>query len=178
MQTAHELFLHELSDMLDGERKILEALQQQAEESDRSDLQKAFQQHFKQTEKQIERLLQCFEVLEEAEQPAECAGIKGLIEEKKSFEEEDPSEELIDMFNIGAACKVEHYEIAAYTALIDMCQKMRFTKAKQLLQQNLREEQQMLKRCEGFQKKFKPSKLAEEFEEEEERPRTHHKRAA
>jgi len=65
MQTAHELFLHELSDMLDAERNILEALEEQVNESSRPDLQKAFESHRQQTEKQVQRLEQVFESLEE-----------------------------------------------------------------------------------------------------------------
>jgi ferritin-like metal-binding protein YciE len=167
MQTAHELFLHELSDMLDAERNILEALEQQAEESSRPELQKAFESHRQQTEKQVERLEQAFESLEEEPEETECKGIKGLIAEHDSFKEEDPSEDLMDIFNAGAACKVEHYEIAAYTSLINLAQQMGHTKAVKLLNQNLKEEVQTLKKMEGFQKKLKPERLMEEEEGEE-----------
>ncbi len=167
MQTAHELFLHELSDMLDAERNILEALEEQANESSRPELQKAFESHRQQTEKQVQRLEQVFESLEEEPEETECKGIQGLIAEHDSFKEEDPSEDLVDIFNAGAACKVEHYEIAAYTALINMAQQMGHTKAVKLLNQNLKEEQQTLKKMEGFIKKLKPERLMDEEEEEE-----------
>ena len=81
MQTAHELFLHELSDMLGAERKILEALDQQSEESSRPELKKAFDSHRQLTEKQIQRLEQTFESLEEEAGQAECKGIEGLVAE-------------------------------------------------------------------------------------------------
>jgi ferritin-like metal-binding protein YciE len=168
MQTAHELFLHELSDMLDAERNILEALEQQANESTRPELQKGFESHRQQTEKQIQRLEQAFESLEEEPEETECKGIKGLIAEHDEFKEEDPSEDLMDIFNAGAACKVEHYEIAAYTGLINLAQQMGHTKAVKLLNQNLKEEQQMLKRVEGLQKKLKPERLMDEEEQGEE----------
>jgi ferritin-like metal-binding protein YciE len=168
MQTAHELFLHELSDMLDAERNILEALNQQAEESSRPDLQKAFETHRQQTEKQVERLEQAFESLEEEPEETECKGIMGLIAEHDSFKEEDPSEDLMDIFNAAAACKVEHYEIAAYTSLINLAQQMSHNKALKLLNQNLKEELQTLKKMESFQKKLKPERLMEEEEEEDE----------
>ncbi len=164
METAHELFLHELSDILDAERKILEALQEQSEESTRPDLQKAFDQHRQQTEKQIQRLEQAFESLEEEPEEAECKGIEGLVAEHDEFKEEDPSEDLMDIFNAGAACKVEHYEIAAYTSLINMAQQMGHKKAVKLLNQNLKEEQQTLKKMEGFIQKLKPERLMEEKE--------------
>ncbi len=168
MQTAHEMFLHELSDMLDAEQKLVEALGKQSEECSRPDLQKAFDAHRQQTEKQVQRLEQVFESLEEEAEDAECKGIKGIIEEHDEFmEEEDPSEDLVDIFNVGAACKVEHYEIANYNSLINLAQQMGHSKAVKLLNQNLKEEQQTLKKMEGFVKKLKPQRLMDEEEGEE-----------
>src|SRR5512132_3237892 len=120
MQTAHELFVHEMGDMLDAEKKLVEALGKQAEESSRPDLQKAFQSHQAQTEKQVQRLEQAFESIGEQAEETECAGIKGLIEEHDNFKDEDPSPDILDIFNVGAAEKVESYEICAYEGLIRM----------------------------------------------------------
>lgn len=168
MQTAHELFHHDLSDMLDAEEKLVEALGKQAEESSRPDLQKAFESHRQQTEKQVQRLEQVFESLDEEADDAECRGIRGIIEEHDEFMEgEEPSEDLVDIFNAGAACKVESYEIAAYNGLINLAQQMGHTKAVKLLNQNLKEEQQTLKKMEGLVKKLKPERLMEEEEGEE-----------
>src|SRR4051794_13947630 len=106
MQTAQELFVHGLTDMLDAEQKLVEALGKQAEESSRPDLQKAFQSHQQQTQKQVERLQQCFDLLDEEAQESECKGIAGIIEEHDTFtEQEDPSEDLLDIFNAAAATK-------------------------------------------------------------------------
>lgn len=170
METAREFFVHELGDMLDAERKILQILEQQQEEVQNPQMLKAIEQHHGQTEKQIERLEQVFEEIEASVEGTECKGIEGLKQEKESFMEEDPSEELLEAFNIGATIKTEHYEIAAYTSLIDLAEKMGETKAVRLLNQSLREEQQMLKKAEGISKKFKPSNMGmdEEVEEEEE----------
>lgn len=168
MQTAHELFIHELTDILDAEQKLVEALGKQAEESSRPDLQKAFQSHQQQTQKQVERLQQCFEILEEEAEETECKGIGGLIAEHDSFmEEEEPSEDLIDIFNAAAATKVESYEICAYESLINLAEQMDHTKVVRLLNQNLKEEQQTLKKMQGLLKKLKPENLGMEDEEEE-----------
>lgn len=168
METAHELFIHELGDMLDAEQKLVEALGKQAEESSRPELQKAFQSHQAQTQKQVERLQQCFELLGEEPEETECKGIKGLIEEHDTFtQEEDPAEDLLDIFNVGAASKVESYEICAYESLINLAQQMEHTKVERLLNQNLKEEQQTLKKMQGFAKKLKPENLGMEGEEEE-----------
>jgi ferritin-like metal-binding protein YciE len=95
--------------------------------------------------------------------------------------EEEPSEDLVDIFNAGAACKVEHYEIAAYTGLINLAQQMGHAKAVKLLNQNLKEEQQTLKKMEGFIKKLKPERLMEEeegAEQEQESQRARRSRSA
>lgn len=170
METAREFFVHELGDMLDAERKILQILEQQQEEVQNQQMLRAIEQHHGQTEKQIERLEQVFEEIEASEEGAECKGIEGLKQEKEAFMEEEPSEDLLEAFNIGATIKVEHYEIAAYTSLIDLAEKMGEKKAVRLLNQNLREEQQMLKKAEGISKKFKPTNMGmeEEVDEEEE----------
>ena len=138
MQTAHELFLHELGDMLDAEKKLVEALGEQAEESSRPEVKKAFEMHQKQTEGQVERLQQVFEELGESPDESECKGIKGLKEEHDAFKEEDPSEDLLDIFNVGAAKKVEKYEITAYESLIELAGQMGHNKASKLLNQNSR----------------------------------------
>ena len=60
METGHELFVHGLNDMMDAEQQLVEALEENANDSSRTDLKKAFQQHRKETEGQIKRLEQCF----------------------------------------------------------------------------------------------------------------------
>jgi ferritin-like metal-binding protein YciE len=156
MQTAHELFLHEMSDMLDAERRLVEALDAQAEESSNPQVKKAFAKHQRQTERHERRLQQAFESLGEEPEDSECAGMKGLEEEHDNFIEQDPSEDILDIFNVGAAKKVECYEITAYESLIQLAQGMGHKKAVQLLRQNLLEEQQMLKKIEQFGKKLRP----------------------
>jgi ferritin-like metal-binding protein YciE len=168
MQTAHELFIHELQDMLDAEQQLVEALGAQAEESSRPELQKAFQSHQAQTEKQVDRLRQVFESIDEEPEEVECKGIRGIIEEHNHFkEEEDPAEDIMDIFNVGAAEKVESYEICAYESLIRLADQMGHTKASKLLNQNLKEEQATLKKMQGFSKKLKPENMGMDEEEEE-----------
>jgi ferritin-like metal-binding protein YciE len=170
MQTAHELFLHGLSDMLDAERKLVAALGEQAEEASNPQLQKAFAAHQAQTEKQVQRLEQIFEQLEEEPQETECKGLNGLLDELEAFKQEDPSEDILDVFSIGAAQKVESYEINAYESLIRLATYMEHTKAVRLLQQNLKEEQAAWKKLDGLAKKIKPERTGheEEVEGEEE----------
>lgn len=166
MQSAKELFTHELGDMIDAENKILNIIDETLEQTQNPQMQKALEQHRTQTENQIQRLQQCFEALGEEAEETECKGILGLKQEKEEFMEEEPSEEVLEAFNIGAAIKVEHYEIAAYTSLMGIAQKLGLNKAAKLLGQNLKEEQQMLKKCEAVDKKFKPQATGITEEEE------------
>jgi ferritin-like metal-binding protein YciE len=167
MQTGHELFVHGLNDMMDCERQLVDALEELASDSSNPQLKKAFEQHRDETEGQIERLEQCFELLGEEQEETECHGIRGIVAEKKAFSEEDPSEDLIDVFDVGAAIKSETYEICEYKSLIDMAREMKHNKVAQLLNQNLREEQATLKKMESFHKKIKPEQMMSEEEEEQ-----------
>src|SRR3954449_6880444 len=162
MQTGHELFVHGLNDMMDAEQQLVEALEENSNDSSRADVKKAFEQHRKETEGQIERLQQCFELLGEEAEDTECHGIRGLIAEKKAFSEEDPSDDLIDVFNVGAAIKAESYEICEYESLVEMAREMKHTKVAQLLSQNLKEEKATLKKMEGFSDRVKPNEMMPE----------------
>jgi ferritin-like metal-binding protein YciE len=165
METARELFLHDLGDMLDAENQLVEALGKQAEESSRPELKKAFESHRAQTETHVERLQQAFEELDEQAEESECHGIRGLIAEHEAFKEEDPAEDLLDIFNTGAAVKVERYEISSYEGLIRLANELGEKKIAQLLNKTLREEQQTAKKMEAFSKKLKPEQSGVEEEE-------------
>jgi ferritin-like metal-binding protein YciE len=169
MQTAHELFIHELTDMLSAERQLVEALAEQAQNASNNQLKKAFESHRAQTEKQVERLEKCFEELGEQPEETECKGMKGLIDEYKTFaQEEDPSEDILDVFAIDAALKVEGYEITAYESMIEMADEMEHTKLSKLLQQNLKEEEATREKLEKLSEKIHPEQMGMEEEGEEE----------
>jgi ferritin-like metal-binding protein YciE len=167
MQTGHELFIHELADILDGERQLVEALQELASDSSNPQLKEAFDKHREETEGQVERLEECFSLLGEQPKEIQCAGIRGLVEEKKNFMEEDPSKDILDVFDVGAGIKTESYEICAYEFLMSMAREMKHTKVAQLLNQNLKQEQAALKKLETFSRKLKPEQMMTEEQEEE-----------
>jgi ferritin-like metal-binding protein YciE len=162
VETGHELFVHGLNDMLDAEQQLVQALEQLARDSSRNDLQKAFQRHREETKRQIERLQQCFSLLSESPEQTECHGIRGLVAEKKAFGKENPSADLIDVFNVGAAAKAESYEICEYESLIDMAREMKHRKVAQLLGQTLKEEKATLKKMEAFSERVKPKQMMNE----------------
>jgi ferritin-like metal-binding protein YciE len=156
MQTARELLLQELREMLDAEHRILEILSEQREESSNSTLQNSFQSHHKQTESQIERLEQCFELVGVEAEQTECAGIKGLREERETMIAEDPSTDILDVFNIASAIKVERYEISSYESLIRLAEQVMQSNIVRLLKRSLTEEEQMLTKMTTLAAKVRP----------------------
>jgi ferritin-like metal-binding protein YciE len=166
MQTGHEFFVHGLNDMMDAEKQLVTMLEQNADDSSREDLKKAFSQHREQTEEHVQRLEQCFELLGEEPEEEECHGIRGLAAEKEAFKEEDPTEDLIDLFNVGAGVKAENYEISEYESLVQMAREMKHSKVAQLLSQNLKDEKAALTKMKGFSKKVKPNQMMSDEERE------------
>lgn len=164
MQTIEELFEHELKDIYSAEHTLLDALEQMASESSDRDIKKGFTQHRKETQAQIKRLERIYKSLGQKPEAGSCPGIEGLVKEKKVFMRERPSEELLEFFNIGAAQKVERYEITAYENLIDMADKLGMSDAVELLEQNLHEEEMTLNKLKAIASEFD---VAADVEEEE-----------
>ena len=169
MQTIEELFEHELKDIYAAEQSLLEALEQMASESSDREIKKGFTQHRKETQAQIKRLDKVYKTLGQKPESGTCPGMEGLIKEKKLFMREKPSDELLEFYNIGAAQKVERYEITAYESLIDMAEKLGMSDVVELLEQNLQEEEMTLNRLKAIASEFDVAEEADEEEEEEER---------
>lgn len=164
--TGHGLFVHGLTEMMDVEQRLVEALRELENDSTDTQLKEAFASHCKETEEHVKRLEKCFDLLSEALVPTECKGIRGIIEEKKDFMEEAPSPDILDAFHIGAASKAETYEICEYESLIQMSQEMGHTKVSKLLRTNLKDERAALKKLKSFSKKVKPNNMMDEGQEE------------
>jgi len=144
MDNLRQLFEHELKDIYYAEHALVKALDQMQGESTSADVRQAFASHKMQTEGHVQRLDQVFGELGEKAEAQMCAGIEGLIKEKKDFSKEKPTKEVLDLFNLGAGAKAERYEISAYEGLIGMAGKLGPRKSSDLLQQNLQEEQHAL----------------------------------
>jgi ferritin-like metal-binding protein YciE len=169
MQTIQELFEHELKDMYSAEHSLLEALEQMANETSDREIKKAYTQHRRETQGQIKRLDKVFKMLGQKASAETCAGIEGLLKEKKLFMREKPSSELLEFFNIGAAQKTERYEITAYESLIDMAEKLDMGEAVELLEQNLQEEEGALNKLKMIASEFDVTDANDELEPEETR---------
>lgn len=113
MANLEEAFVEELKDLLHAERQITKALPRMAKKAENPQLRKAFEEHLKQTEEQISRLEQVFELLGKPARAKKCDGMEGIISEGKEVMQE-AEEDVVDAVLIAAAQKVEHYEIASY----------------------------------------------------------------
>ena len=162
MQTIEELFEHELQDIYSAEQSLLDALEQMAQESSDREIKRGFTQHRKETQGQIKRLEKIYKALGRKPESGSCPGMEGLIKEKKLFMREKPSSELLEFYNIGAAQKVERYEITAYESLIDMAEKLGMADVVELLEQNLQEEEMALNKLKAIASEFEVAEDAEE----------------
>jgi ferritin-like metal-binding protein YciE len=135
-----ELLIDELRDLYNAENQLVKALPKMAKAASAPELKRAFEKHLEETRRQVERLDEIGQVLEVKMTGKKCKGMEGLIEEGKEIMEEDLDENAIDAGIIGAAQKVEHYEIAGYGTARAHATLLGFNKVARLLQQTLNEE--------------------------------------
>jgi ferritin-like metal-binding protein YciE len=150
MTTPRDLFIHELSDALSAEQIILKMLPELAKESQHPEIAQAYQMHEQQTQHHVENVERVFQLLGATPEATTCFAVKGIKEEHKALHKEQPSPEILEMANLGGADKTEHYEITMYTSLVQMANDLGESQAAQLLQENLRQEQAMAQKVEGF----------------------------
>jgi ferritin-like metal-binding protein YciE len=137
--SLQELFVEELRDIYDGEKRLLRALPKMAKAAGSSELQNAFNMHTRETERQVSRLEQVFRSLGEKPRGKKCDGIMGIVEEgNHAMEELDGA--VLDAALIAGAQKVEHYEIATYGTLAYFAELLGEDRAKSLLGETLEEE--------------------------------------
>jgi ferritin-like metal-binding protein YciE len=135
-----ELLQDELKDLYSAENQIIKALPRMAKGASSPELKRAFERHLEETRRQVDRLNQIGEMLEMKLTGKKCKGMEGLIEEGKEVMQELDDEDAIDAGLIGAAQKVEHYEIAAYGTARTHAEMLGYTRIARLLQQTLNEE--------------------------------------
>lgn len=151
MDNLYDLFEHELKDIYDAEHRLVKALEAQASEVASSQVGDAFEAHREETRTQIKRLERVFSLLDIEAERQTCHGIVGLLREREEFIKEDPSIEVLQLFNLGTASKVERYEIAAYEGLIRLAEELDVDEdVIGLLTETLEEEEATLETIEGF----------------------------
>jgi len=148
MQTPQDLFVHELSDIRNAEQIIIQMLEEAQGMVQNAQLRDALRMHAEQSRQQVQRIQQVFAQMGVQPHPIQCHAAEGLHQELQEAKQSQPSPQVLEGLVVGGACKTEHYEIAAYTGLVEKARAMGQTEAAQLLQQNLQEEQQMLQKVE------------------------------
>lgn len=138
-----ELFVEELKDIYWAEKHLLKALPKMAKAATSEELMNAFQNHLAQTEEQIGRVEQVFEMMEMAARAKKCEAMEGLVmEAQQAIEDTDKGTATRDAALIISAQKVEHYEIASYGSLVQLAKTIGLMDASALLQETLDEEKE------------------------------------
>jgi len=142
IENLNTLFEEELKDIYDAEKRLVRALPKMAKAASSEQLKQALQEHLEVTKGQVQRLEEVFESIGRPAKAKTCAGMKGLIEEGEEVMSEDAEDQLMDAAIIGAAQRVEHYEIAAYGTARTFAERLGNQQAAELLQQTLDEEKE------------------------------------
>jgi len=142
LDSLENLFVHELKDLLSAEKQLVKALPKMAKGASSEALKEGIEDHLEQTKVHVERLEQIFQMLDKSPRAEHCKAMEGLIEEGSDLLEEEGEPDVKDAALIGAAQRVEHYEIAAYGTIRTFAELLGLDKAVKLLQQTLDEEKE------------------------------------
>lgn len=140
LKTLRDLLVDELRDLHNAENQLLKALPKMAKAASHEDLKEGFNEHLQQTQEHVDRLDRAFKILGANAKGKTCHAMKGLVEEGAEAIEADAPDAIRDAQLIGAAQRVEHYEIAAYGTARAFAQTLGETKVADLLQDTLDEE--------------------------------------
>lgn len=138
--TLQNLLIEELKDLYSAEKQLSKAMPKMSKKASSTKLKKAIDKHHGETEKQIERLEQVFELLGEKPRAKKCLAMEGLLNEAQELMKEDMEPDVLDAALIAAAQKIEHYEMASYGTVRTYANLLGNTKAAKLLQKTLDEE--------------------------------------
>jgi ferritin-like metal-binding protein YciE len=138
--TLETLFIDELRDIYHAERQLVRALPKLAKAATSPDLREALESHLAETEEQVSRVEQAFEMLGEAARPKPCAGMQGIVEEGSDVIKESDKGPALDAGIIAGAQRAEHYEIAAYGTVMAWAKALGHDDVAQLLSSSLEEE--------------------------------------
>ena len=140
IRTFEDLLVDEIKDLYDAEHQLTKALPKMAKAATSPELKSAFESHLKQTEGHIKRLAQVFAGLGKKPTRKTCAAMKGLVEEGSEVIEEEMDPEVKDAALIGAAQRVEHYEMAGYGTVRTFAHLLGHHDLEAILQETLNEE--------------------------------------
>jgi len=135
-----DLLREEIEDLYDAEKQIVEALPKMVDAATDGDLKAAFAEHLDQTKQQVTRLERVFQAMGEQPGGKQCDGMRGLLKEGEKMISELEKSSVLDAGLIGAAQKVEHYEISGYGTARTLAEFLGQQDAADLLQETLDEE--------------------------------------
>jgi len=168
LKSLHDLYVDELKDLYNAENQLVKALPKMAKAASSDELRAAIEEHLEVTRGQVQRLEQVFQELEVNPKGKKCKGMEGLIEEGKEMMEEDAEPAVLDAALIGAAQRVEHYEMAGYGCVRTYARILGYDDAAELLQQTLDEEAEADKKLTELAESVINVEAEEEGNEEEE----------
>jgi ferritin-like metal-binding protein YciE len=173
----HALLVDELRDLYNAEKQLTKALPKLAKAASHPDLKELIEAHLEETENQVSRLEQVFELLDERARGKHCAGIAGIIEEGSTLLDGEFDGAVLDAGIIAGAQRAEHYEIGAYGSVIAWANQLGLQEVATLLKDTLAEEETADKKlsalAEGdvnIQASAQEGQVEEESVEEDERP--------
>ena len=137
--TLRDAFVDEIRDIYHAEKQLLKALPKLAKATTSEELRAALTDHLAETENQVSRLEQVFELVGEKPETKTCAGMAGIIEEGSDVLGEE-SGAVLDALIIASAQRAEHYEIAAYGTVAAWAEGLGLSDAAELLRETLDEE--------------------------------------
>ena len=144
MNTLRDSLIDEIKDLYNAEKQLTKALPKLAKNATNPELRDALESHLDETNEQISRLEQIFELLDEKPRGKHCAGMAGIIEEGNNMLEEDAEGAVLDASIIAAGQRAEHYEMAAYGTCVAWANARRLARADPLLQGDDRESRRRL----------------------------------
>lgn len=142
LKTLEDLLIHELKDLYSAENQLVKALPKMAKAADNEELKAAFEEHLEQTREHVERLKKISEELDQSLTGHKCVAMEGLIKEGSDLIGEDATNSVRDAGLIGAAQRIEHYEIAAYGTARTLAETLGHDTAADLLSETLEEEKE------------------------------------
>jgi ferritin-like metal-binding protein YciE len=142
IKTLYDLYVDELKDLYSAENQLVQALPKMAKAASSPELQHAFENHLGQTKEHVRRIEEIFSEIDSSPKGKKCLGMEGLISEGKELMSEDIQDEVLNAALIGAAQRVEHYEIAGYGSARSHAEHLGHSRAVKLLQQTLDEEKE------------------------------------
>jgi ferritin-like metal-binding protein YciE len=142
LESIDGLFLHELQDLYSAERQLVAALPKMVKRASSDELRQAVETHLEQTKGHVSRLEKIFSDLELSAGRHKCKAMEGLLTEADEILSADGIDSVRDAAMIGAAQRVEHYEIAGYGTARTFAEMLGHAEAADLLQQTLDEEKE------------------------------------